>query len=249
MCFSAAAPVAKILALKPGYQIAQSSPKTVSAAKSLHLFPLRLPETYIRIVGYNPKTTGQFQESIAPVSNEPRSEIVARLFREHNDALVSLLALRLKSLHDAKEVAQEAYVRLLQLDRSDGAVSLLRSYLFRIASNLAIDRLRHRNVRWHAAAAVKAELFDSLTPRDDTERGLVATEELNFLRKALTELPKPCQRAFWMHRAQGATVAQIAVTLNVTERMVRHHISRALVYCQLRMGGASEQQAKERLKR
>jgi RNA polymerase sigma factor (sigma-70 family) len=179
----------------------------------------------------------------------PRAELVARLFREHNDALVSLLALRLRSQHDAKEVAQEAYVRLLQLDRSDGAISLLRSYLFRIASNLAIDRLRHRNVRWHAAAAVKAELFDSFGPQNDIERGLVASEDLDFVRKALTELPKPCQRAFWMHRAQGATVAEIAIALKVTERMVRHHLSRALVYCQLRMGGASEAEAKERLKR
>ena len=200
-------------------------------------------------MAHNPKTTEQHRENVAPAEDAPRSELVARLFREHNDALVSLLALRLRSLHDAKEVAQEAYVRLLQLDRSDGAISLLRSYLFRIASNLAIDRLRHRNVRWHAAAAVKAELFDSLTPRDDTERGLIATEELNFLRKALTELPKPCQRAFWMHRAQGATVAQIALALNVTERMVRHHLARALIYCQLRMGGDSERQAKERLRR
>jgi len=178
-----------------------------------------------------------------------RAEIVARLFREHNDALVSFLALRLKSQHDAKEVAQEAYVRLLQLDRSDGAIGLLRAYLFRIASNLAIDRLRHRTVRWQTAEAVKAELFETFRPHDDVERGLVASEELDFVRKALGELPKPCQRAFWMHRAQGSTVAEIAVVLKVTERMVRHHLSRALVYCQLRMGGASETEVKKRLKR
>jgi RNA polymerase sigma factor (sigma-70 family) len=184
-----------------------------------------------------------------PAEDSSRAELVARLFREHNDALVSLLALRLRSLHDAKEVAQEAYVRLLQLGRSDGAISLLRSYLFRIALNLAVDRLRHRNVRWHAAAAVKAELFDSFSPQNDAECGLLASEELDFVRRALTELPKPCQRAFWMHRAHGATVAQIAVALNVSERMVRHHISRALIYCQIRMSGANEAQAKERLKR
>lgn len=179
----------------------------------------------------------------------PRAELVARLFREHNDALVSLLALRLKSQHDAKEVAQEAYVRLLQLDRTDGAISLLRAYLFRIASNLAIDRLRHRSVRWHAAEAVKAELFESWGPQNDPERGVVAMQELNLVGQALSELPKACQRAFWMHREQGATVAQIAVALNVTERMVRHHLSRALVYCQLRLSGVNEADAKERLKR
>jgi RNA polymerase sigma factor (sigma-70 family) len=208
-------------------------------------FPFPAIKTYIRMVDSDPK----FIEQSSDTEDSSRAELVARLFREHNDALVSLLALRLRSLHDAKEVAQEAYVRLLQLDRSDGAISLLRAYLFRIASNLAVDRLRHRNVRWHAAAAIKAELFDSFSPESDVERGLLATEQLEFVRKALTELPNPCQRAFWMHRAQGATVAQIANALNVTERMVRHHLSRALVYCQLRMSGASEGQAKERLKR
>lgn len=179
----------------------------------------------------------------------PRAELVARLFRDHNDALVSLLALRLKSVQDAKEVAQEAYVRLLQLDRADGAISLLRSYLFRIASNLAVDRLRHRSVRWHAGDAVKAELFENFGPANDIERRLVATEELEFVRKAIAELPKACRQAFWMHRAQGATVSEIAKELKVTERMVRYHLSRALVYCQLRMSGASKAQAMERLKR
>jgi RNA polymerase sigma factor (sigma-70 family) len=213
------------------------------------LFPFRRSKTYISIVSLTPHPTEQADSGTAARDDASRAEVVARLFREHNDALVSLLALRLRSLHDAKEVAQEAYVRLLQLDRSDGAISLLRSYLFRIASNLAVDRLRHQNVRWHASAAVKAELFDTLRPRDTVERALLATEELDRVRQALTELPLPCQRAFWMHRAQGATVAEIASELHVTERMVRHHLSRALVYCQLRIGGASEAQAKERLKR
>jgi RNA polymerase sigma factor (sigma-70 family) len=200
-------------------------------------------------VELNPQLTTPSESCADIVGESTRAEIVARLFREHNDALVSFLALRLKSQHDAKEVAQEAYVRLLQLDRSDGAISLLRSYLFRIASNLAIDRLRHRTVRWHSAEAIKAELFETFRPQDDVERGLIASEELDFVRKVLAELPKPCQRAFWMHRAQGATVAEIAVALEVTERMVRHHLSRALIYCQLRMSGASENEAKKRLKR
>jgi RNA polymerase sigma factor (sigma-70 family) len=200
-------------------------------------------------VALTPHPTDQAGSGAADRDNASRAEAVARLFREHNDALVSLLALRLRSLHDAKEVAQEAYVRLLQLDRSDGAISLLRSYLFRIASNLAVDRLRHQNVRWHASEAIKAELFDGLELHNTVERSLLATEELERVRQALTELPLPCRRAFWMHRVQGATVAEIAGELHVTERMVRHHLTRALVYCQLRIGGASEDQAKDGLRR
>lgn len=181
-------------------------------------------------------------------SAQTRAEVVARLFREHNQALVSLLALRLKSLQDAKEVAQEAYVRLLQLDRP-GAVSLLRAYLFRIASNLAVDRLRHNTVKWRTSAAVEAELFDMFDGCNEPERNVLASDTLEFLRGCLSELPEPCQRAFWMHRVEGESVADIARTLRVTERMVRNHLTRAIVYCQLRLGGATPQQAKERMKR
>jgi RNA polymerase sigma factor (sigma-70 family) len=203
----------------------------------------------IYLVEPNFKASGRSVGGANAADDSSRAELVARIFRDHNDALVSVLALRLRSVQDAKEVAQEAYVRLLQLDRPGGAISLLRSYLFRIASNLAVDRLRHRSVRWHATEAVKAEIFASFSPRNDLERRLVAAEELDLVRKAIAELPNACQRAFWMHRAQGATVSEIANELKVTERMVRYHLSRALVYCQLRMAGASRAEATERLKR
>jgi DNA-directed RNA polymerase specialized sigma24 family protein len=41
------------------------------------------------------------------------TELVERLFREHNEALVRFLLARLRSRQAALEVAQEAYVRLL----------------------------------------------------------------------------------------------------------------------------------------
>ena len=71
---------------------------------------------------------------------------VSQLFREHNRALLGYLTVRLRSEQEAKEVAQEAYLRLLQLQEPDTS-SLVREYLFKTATNLAIDRLRHRRVR------------------------------------------------------------------------------------------------------
>jgi RNA polymerase sigma-70 factor (ECF subfamily) len=177
-----------------------------------------------------------------------RAALVARLFREHNQALISLLTLRLHSVQDAKEIAQESYVRLLQLDRPEVA-SLLRGYLFRIASNLAVDRLRQRNVRHRSAAAVEAELFEELDTRDEPERRTLVNEELRFVDSCLEELSAACRRAFFLHRVHDKSVAEIAVEMNVTERMVRHHLTRAVVYCQLRLRGASKEEAFERLKR
>src|SRR3984957_9111407 len=75
------------------------------------------------------------------------AEEISQLFRDHNRALVLFLTSRLKDMQAAREVAQEAYVRVLQLE-SPGAVSFLRSYLFKVAANLAVDRLRSQ--RSHA---------------------------------------------------------------------------------------------------
>src|ERR1700730_6176044 len=82
-------------------------------------------------------------------SEGPRSmqqtDLISKLFRDNNRALVNFLLTHLSNEQEAREVAQEAYVKLLQLDRPE-AISFLRTYLFRIAANLAIDRVR-RSVR------------------------------------------------------------------------------------------------------
>lgn len=75
------------------------------------------------------------------LSRPQQAETIARLFRENNRALIGFLVARLRSVQDAKEVAQETYVRLLQMGRPQTG-NLVRAYLFRVAGNLAIDRLR-----------------------------------------------------------------------------------------------------------
>src|ERR1700743_3922041 len=80
-----------------------------------------------------------------------RAEVVERLFREHNEALIRFLRGRVGSHNEALEVAQEAYVRLLSLDQP-GAVSYLRAFLFQTANNLALDRLRRDQVHSRATA-------------------------------------------------------------------------------------------------
>jgi DNA-directed RNA polymerase specialized sigma24 family protein len=75
---------------------------------------------------------------------EERAAQVAGIFRQHNRTLIGFLVSRLHNEQEAMEIAQEAYVKVLQLEARHGAVSYLRSYLFRTAENLAVDRMRQR---------------------------------------------------------------------------------------------------------
>ncbi len=176
---------------------------------------------------------------------EPRAQEVERLFRDHNEALVRYLTLRLHSRQEAREVAQEAYVRLLQLERSDVS-SFVRAYLFRIAGNLAIDRLRRRATELRAH---EAELFSGLFERPpEPEAVALERERVEQVRGILQELPEAVREAFLLFRTQEMDQATIARRLGITDRMVRNHITRALLYCRLRLDGLAPAEVASRLK-
>ncbi len=97
------------------------------------------------------------------------------LFREHNETLVRFLRGRLPSDVDAREAAQEAYVRLLQLDEP-AQPSFLRAYLFKVAANVATDLLRRRVMRQRGDMAAVGSR-DQAAPATQ-ERALQAREQL-----------------------------------------------------------------------
>jgi RNA polymerase sigma factor (sigma-70 family) len=174
----------------------------------------------------------------APGSSD-RAAKVSRLFREHNRALVLFLASRLKDIQTAREVAQEAYVRVLELENL-GAVGFLRSYLFKIAGNLAIDRLRQQQSRARLdRISVLDDFFDGLPP----ERTVIAREELVFLGRVVGELPAKYQQAFRLHRLEDQSFEDIARQMGIKDRMVRRYVTNALLYLRLRREGRSPMQA------
>lgn len=179
---------------------------------------------------------------------ESTAAVVSELFREHNRVLVGYLRSRLGSLQEAKEVAQEAYVRVLQL-HEPGAPGLLRAYLFKTAANLAVDRLRHRRVRQRSEE--QPQLFEELNPTggelDDPAEQLLAREQADQLLRFLQELPTKCQQVMNLHRFEGISQRDVALRLGISERMVRRYVTYAMVYCRLRLDGMAVDEVRKRV--
>lgn len=165
-----------------------------------------------------------------------RASIVSKLFREHNRALVSFLRARLRSEQEARDVAQEAYVRLLQLE-DHKAVSFLRSYLFRIAANLAVDHLRQRAVREETRPS---EIFDSIVDERAPDRIAMGRQEIAVVRQALVEMPESWRQTFVAFVFEGQGTTQIASHLGVSDRMVRIYLAQALAQCRARLDSARQ---------
>lgn len=165
--------------------------------------------------------------AMTTVSLSVHVDEIEKLFREHNRALVAFLQCRLSSYSDAQEVAQEAYLRVLTMDNRED-IDSLRSYLFKIAGNLAIDRLRKRKVRSDFAAAQPGdEPVGDATPVHHA----MAVEQVAGIRRALRELPAKASHAFVMHVIEGRDFGTVAQTMNLSERMVRYHVANALAHC------------------
>lgn len=168
---------------------------------------------------------------------------ISRLFKEHNRTLVLFLAARLKDEQSAKEVAQEAYVKLLQLQQP-GAVSFLRSYLFRVASNLAIDRLRQTQAR---ARIDRKDTFEDFIEGTVAERAAFASVELASLKRLIRELPQKYGQAFHHHCLLEHTFEEVSNRMGVKPRMARHYVTLSLAYIRLRRDGVAPADAWERI--
>ncbi len=159
--------------------------------------------------------------------------VIEQTFQKYNEALVRYLSVRLHSIADAEEVAQEAYVRMLKLDEPD-TISHLQAYLFKIASNIAVDRMRKHGRRPQhlsldgVSAGVPA-------PASQVDRIVNAQQQLMLITEIVKELPPKCRKAFLLYKFRCRSYAEIAETMNLTESMIRKYVLRAVAYCRVRL--------------
>ena len=146
-----------------------------------------------------------------------------RLFRNVLRDLRGHLRLRLRSDHDVEDIAQETFLRVWR-NRNAEKIEHPRSYLFRVANNIATDRLRERQ-RWQwTNDPTLLEADDVLSP----ERTVAARQELALVQRAIDRLPEDCRRAFLL-RLEGASHAEIATAIGISRSMVEKHLANALV--------------------
>lgn len=162
---------------------------------------------------------------------------VERLFREHNAALLRFISAKVGSEQEAREIAQEAYVHLLQLNHP-AAVSFLRAFLFKTAANLAIDRLRQRGRRSHLVSMPELDFATfELTP----ERQISGEQDVAVLSAAIARLPAKCRQAFLLHRVHDMRIEEIAERMGIGACMVRRYIARGLDYVRQSFDAAGQQ--------
>jgi RNA polymerase sigma-70 factor (ECF subfamily) len=141
--------------------------------------------------------------------------------------LLRFLQSRLPCSHDAEDLAQEVYLRLLRV--SDSArISNPRAYVLRVAANVVYEwRLLARNRLAHSA-----DPLEQLSDEADTVNAAEVQRQSRELEAALCTLSPKCRAVVLMHRRDHYTYEEIAGKLGISVSMVKKYLVKGLAVCQ-----------------
>lgn len=160
---------------------------------------------------------------------ENKEKLVEALFADRGDDLLRYLSSRLLNGEDAKDLAQETYLRLLRRSRED-LVRHPEAYLFRIAANLMYENwLKVRPEGNARSDSVDPELLNS--GELSTEAAAAQQQCVDALERVLRVMPPMRQQVVLLHRRDGMTYTEISAKLGVSVGMVKKHLAKGLARC------------------
>jgi RNA polymerase sigma factor (sigma-70 family) len=158
--------------------------------------------------------------------------ILTQTYVEAQAALKRFLLARTGSEADADEILQDIYLKIHALTDDQDIQNPL-AYLYRIGSNLWLDRLRQRRralVRdqdWVDTQTTRVG-GDAIVEDASMEARLDGQQALATLLEDMTALTPQCRRAFQLHKFDGMTHPQVAAAMGISRSAVEKHVSTAL---------------------
>lgn len=146
------------------------------------------------------------------------------IYKRYWDKLLYIVGKKLNDLSEAESIVQDVFVDLWQRREILEVREQLAGYL------VVAVRYRMLNflARQHKAEAYLRDTARSLSPADHSTEEWLGVEDLRgWLEKIVARLPEKCQLAYRL-RGEGYSQREIARQMNVSEKTVETHISRAL---------------------
>ena len=163
-------------------------------------------------------------------------------FVEENQSQIYNLALRmLGNPQEAEDVLQETFLSAYKALSNFEGRSSLRTWLYRIASNASLMRLRKKqpgivSVDEHlpldAGDSVPRQLVDwSNLPEDE----LLSSESRRVMDEAVSELPESLRIVFILRDIEGLSTAETGKVLGLSEGAVKTRLHRARLWLRERL--------------
>lgn len=150
-----------------------------------------------------------------------------RRFKNWQDVLTRVrgaLQRRGRTSHEADDLVQEAWLRLVRYEDEKQPVEQPEAFLMRTALNLSIDTHRISAGRGEQVLLENVVLIDTAP---SMEAALLAKERMARLNVGLGRLSDKTREVFLAHRIDGLPYTEIAKLHGISVATVHHHVAKA----------------------
>jgi len=160
--------------------------------------------------------------------------LVERLYAEHYGALRTFFYRRIRTQCDAADLAQEVYLRMLQVSDTD-EIRNPELYLYTVASNLVKEHAVRGRRQEQAVDVEDASVEDLISELPTLDRQVHASQRVLRLRTVLAQLSPKCRAVVILRYRYELSYQEIAERLGVSSNMVKKYLAHAVVHCRCRM--------------
>ncbi len=133
------------------------------------------------------------------------------LYERYERPLFGFLLGQLHDRGEAEDALHDAFMAILHEKSSGRSATSFRAWLYQVARNLCLNRIRTRN---RAARALAAVAVDPPDAQEQPERALIEHQTAESLRRAVGLLPAPLAELYHL-RAGGLSYEELAELLEV----------------------------------
>ncbi len=162
---------------------------------------------------------------------------LSSLYAAEHDRLTSLLVKRGVSTSMAADIVHDAFVRMLRTPANDLANA--RSYLFKTATNIAIDEYRRQR---RTSRIMEPDPDFGLSVPDaapQPDAVLIASDQIAALHRALADLPPRTREVLLLSKFEGLTYVEVGERLGIAKNTVMAHLAKAITILRSRLRDVS----------
>jgi RNA polymerase sigma-70 factor (ECF subfamily) len=154
------------------------------------------------------------------------------LLQKYRLPLVNFLHRMVRDTATAEDLAQEVFLRVYRARKRYSPSAKFTTWLFRIATNLALNSVRDNRYR-HMEVSLDAPVEEDQAPREVPTREMRIDEHMierdraEFIRRAIATLPEKQRAAVLLHKYEEMDYGEIAKILECSESALKSLLFRA----------------------
>ena len=181
---------------------------------------------YIRLIM---KKTAQYidindNKQIVSALNEGHESVFDAVYRHYFKKLCAFCSQYIPDLEETEEIVQETMVWLWENRLTLKAELTLKSLLFTIVKNKALNRISHYEIKQKVHEEIHQKYESTFENPDFYDQD----ELFRMYRQTLEKMPKDIRETFLMNRDRSLTHKESAAILNVSPQTVNYRIGQAL---------------------